>query len=211
MRCCSTSGLVLRPDTPATMIDSYFAYRAGFGNATQMASGEIWSTTTRIGENEAFRWLYVFGVLLDDELALFPADISHHFEDDSVDEWIAFETNTTSKFSVFDATSPLKMKASTSKYDFQLFTLVPASGGTDDEWLLTGEVDKWISVSGQRFTDVSSNSNGDLMVTLQGEVGEKVNVGFVNKSSMKQVIVKCTVGETQVMRIRMPAATCEAY
>ena len=31
MRCCSTSGLVLRPDTSATMIDAYFRYRAGLG------------------------------------------------------------------------------------------------------------------------------------------------------------------------------------
>merc|ERR1719153_28248 len=123
------------------MIDSYFTYRAGFGNKSQMTSGEIWSTTAKIGANEAFRWLYVFQVEMDDDLALFPADISHHLEDDSVDEWIAFETNSTDKFSVFDASSPLTLKKSPSKYDFQLFTLVPAGAGmAADAWLLQGEV-----------------------------------------------------------------------
>eukprot|EP01084_Bolivina_argentea_P143819 252495_1 len=213
MRCCSTNGLVLRPDTSATMIDAYFKYRAGFENNTEMSSGEIWSTTSRIGNNDMFRYIYVFAVLLNNDLNIYPNDVSYHFSDNSNNEWLVYESNTTSKFTKFNYNTPLTIKKG-GKYDFQLYTLIPIGNSTNSDlngWYLQGEIDKWITVSKQRFKDITTNNNGNLMVQITGEVGETVNIGFVKADTLTQQIVKCKIDETQQMVIRMPDATCLSY
>merc|ERR1712228_1122762 len=210
MRCCSTSGLVLRPDASAVMIDSYFKYRAGFGASSEMSSGEIWSATSRIGGNEMFRYMYVFAVELDNDLDIYPKDVMVYGHDAS-DKWLVYETNSTDTFVKFDDATPLKV-SSGGKYDFQLYTMIPVSDASG--WYLQGEVNKWITASGQRFKQIARNMKGnfyDLEVRMVGEVGEKVSIGFVKGDDLTQKIVECTFDETEEMVIRMPDATCQAY
>ena len=182
-----------------------------------MTSGEIWSTTSRIGENELFRYIYVFVVLLDNNLKIYPSDVSYHFEDDTNSRWLAYETNTTDTFVKFDYDTPLEVLGGGvygGKYGFQLYTLIPVGNSTSSDmngWYLQGEVDKWITVSRQRFKEITTNDNGDLYVRIAGDNGETVNVGFVNGQTMKQQIVKCTVGESEMAVIKMPDGTCQAY
>ena len=216
MKCCSTSGLVLRPDTSATMIDSYFKYKAGFANNSEMTTGQIWSTTSRIGENEQLRYIYIFVVLLKNDLKIYPSDVSYHMEDNTNSEWLVYETNTTDSFMKFNDNTPLQVKGGgvyEGKYGFQLYTLIPVGNITStlSGWYLQGEIDKWITVSRQRFKEIGYNGNGDAYTRIVGEVGETVNVGFVNSETMKQQVVNCKIGETQEAVIRMPAATCTEY
>ena len=42
------------------------------------------------------------------------------------------------------------------------------------------EIDKWITVSRQRFKKITTNDNGDLYVRIAGNNKETINVGFVN-------------------------------
>eukprot|EP01084_Bolivina_argentea_P143820 252497_1 len=204
MRCCSTNGLVLRPDTSATMIDSYFRYRTGFQNATQMSSGEIWSTYSVISK---FKYWYVFGVSLNNALKIYPSDINYDLVGDTNDNWLYYEANDTSTFGKFNYENSLEIK-SCKEYNFQLYTLIPIDTYGKDEWYLAGEIDKWITVSAQRFLSISRGSNNDISVSIQGEVGETVNVAFVNGSSMKQQVVPCKIGSSGKMTVKMPQASC---
>merc|ERR1712203_873397 len=105
-----------------------------------------------------------------------------------------------------DAT-PLKVKKG-NQYDFQLYTLIPVSD--ENGWYLQGEVDKWITASGQRFKEITRTAQ-DLEVRMVGEIGEKVRIGFVTGDTLKQKIVECRFDEREEMVIRMPGATCQSY
>ena len=92
------------------------------------------------------------------------------------------------------------------KYDFQLYTMIPV---TDESgYYLQGEVDKWITASGQRFKEIMRTVD-KLKVRMVGEVGEKVRIGFVKADDLTQKIVECTFDETEEIVIRMPEATCQ--
>merc|ERR1712228_97673 len=190
MKCCMASGLLLRPDVSATMIDKYFLYKSGLNTSNAMGvDGRIWSTYSVIGDNEFYKYLYVFAVNFDREYQLTENGNGH---------WLAYETNTTSKFYKFDEKTPLKIKKG-NEYDFQLYTLIPIQNSNDDMWYLQGEVDKWITVSNQRFQEITRNDDGTIKVAINGQVGEEVRIAFVNANSFKQHNVTCIFDETEQM------------
>ena len=122
----------------------------------------------------------------------------------------------TDKFINFDKNTPLTVKAC-HKYDFQLYTFVPLStmtsaGSGKDRWFLSGEIDKWITASKQRFSNIEQDyDNGNIAVTIDGTVGEKVNVGFVNTKDLSSQVVECIIGENERAVVRMPNKTCTQY
>ena len=71
-------------------------------------------------------------------------------------------------------------------------------------WILSGEIDKWITFSNQRF--VSINDDGQtLEVEIYGAVNETVNIAFIDLNNQnKQTIVQCVIGDTQRVIISMP-------
>ena len=69
-----------------------------------------------------------------------------------------------------------------------------------------GETDKWIGVSEQRFYDIISTTDY-LSVSIKGGVGETVHVSFVNPDG-QQVVVDCTIGETEAAKVSVPDKSC---
>ena len=63
MRWCNADGLLLRPDIPATTIDSFFN-RMAFRDTTIGPNGEVWTSKSQIGQ---FIYIYVFAAELLDE------------------------------------------------------------------------------------------------------------------------------------------------
>jgi len=214
MRCCNADGLVLRPDEPAMEIDKYFLNAAGLDTSGNVLSGggEVWSTTSVIGNSEYLRYYYVFSVNLKASFKLYPSYIarSEGGRTQAVDNWIAFETNSTSSYKLFNETSPLTLDVS-NKYTFEYYTFIPLLSTDTDGYYLQGEVNKWISVSGHRFKEIIYEDSGEVYVRMQGAVGETVDVAFVKYPDMTQTIVSCKVGETQQLVIRMPSQTCTPY
>ena len=214
MRCCNADGLVLRPDVSATEIDKYFVSAAGLDQSDNALSdgGEVWTTTSVIGDSEFYRFYYVFSVNLKRSMMLYPSDFDHYrnHEDATggeVDQWIAFETNSTSSYKVISESKPLPLSVS-NKWSFEYWTLIPIYKSRPKGYYLQGEVDKWISVSGQRFKEIIYKDTGVAIVNMNGAVGETVNLAFVEYPEMKQHLISCTITETQKVVVRMPARTC---
>ena len=214
MRCCNADGLVLRPDYSATEIDKYFLNAAGLDESDNALSdeGEVWTTTSVIGDNEYDRFYYVFSVNLKKSMMLYPSDFDHYvnyeYGDSAVvDQWIAFETNSTSNYKMISESNPLKLSVS-NKWSFEYWTLIPIYKSRPSGFYLQGEMDKWISVSSQRFKEIIYKDSGEAIVNVMGAVGETVNVAFVQIPEMKQHLISCTITETQKVVIRMPAGTC---
>ena len=213
MRCCNSDGLVLRPDTSATEIDKYFLNAAGIDKSDNvLSSGEVWSTTTVIGNSEYFRYYYVFSINLQKTFKLYPSYIAHYRQEDNaqITSWLAFETNTTNSYKIFNESSPLTLSMS-DKSTFEYYTFIPLLSSDMDGYYLQGEIDKWIAISKQRFKQIMYEDSGSIYVQIAGAVNETVNIGFVKYPDLKQTIVSCTVGQTQQAVIRMPANTCSDY
>ena len=220
MKCCSKSGLLLRPDISATMINLLFIEQAFSINGI-MSEGnhsQIWTTYSNIPAG--FKYIYLFSVLLTKNYQIYPNDISQIYSqtqndgNDENDKWLAFETNNTAILTLFDQNNPLKLKQSGSKWDFEFYTMIPIGNETSGDWLLQGEIDKWIKVSKQRFKQITRNDNGDLFVRIVGQMNETVNIGFIqiiDNDKYKQQIVTCTFDETQEIVIKMPDGICDYY
>ena len=82
----------------------------------------------------------------------------------------------------------------------------------DNAWYLQGELDKWISISAQRFIDITRVDNtGSIKVIIKGAENEMVNITFIKPSDSTQKPINCKIGESLTAVIRMPAATCFDY
>ena len=219
MRCCNADGLVLRPDVSATEIDKYFVHAAGLDASGNVLSGdgEVWVSTSQIGDSELFRYYYVFAVNLDKGFLLYPGDVDMYrergdAEDDAASEWLAFESNTTDSYVVVNDSSPLSLSPS-DKFTFEYYCFIPLrpapAGG--DGYYLQGEVDKWIGVSRQRFKRIEYDDDGAVSAEIVGVVGETVVVAFVKYPEMTQTRVACKIGETLTAVVRMPDDTCTPY
>merc|ERR1712113_1080983 len=143
---------------------------------------------------------------------LYPSDFGHYrdydLEDGAVvDQWIAFETNSTSNYKMMSDSKPLSLSVS-DKWSFEYWTLIPIYKSRPSGYYLQGEVDKWISISRQRFKEIIYKDTGEAIVNVMGAVGETVNLAFVEYPEMKQHLISCTITETQKVVIRMPARTC---
>merc|ERR1712129_269048 len=89
------------------------------------------------------------------------------------------------------------------EYEFQMYTAIPV---TTNGWYLQGEIEKWITVSQQRFKQMTRSEDGSLSVTIKGAVGENVKIAFVNvmNETMTQTIINCLFDESLQLIIKMP-------
>ena len=218
MKCCTSQGLLLRPDYSATMIDRFFLYNSTLNTTNVLGkNGRIWSSYSQIGENAIYRYLYVFAVNLGVDYSLTVDDIMYQLKDDDDiknKQWLAYEVNTTSEYKKFNIDTPLMLKKG-NEWEFELYTLIPIENVTgihgEDIWYLAGEIDKWITMSNQRFEGIIRNNDGGIHVIVNGDNGEVVNIAFVNGKTLKQVIVSCKIDETEQVIVHMPDALCLTY
>eukprot|EP01084_Bolivina_argentea_P143823 252503_1 len=213
MKCCNSNGLLLRPDVSATMIDKFFLYKSNLLNDNEnYKGGEIWSSYSQINIAE-YRYIYVFTVELVKDLYIYPNDLKYNMNENidiNNQSWLVYESNNTNVLEIFDVKHPLNLKATNNDWDFQLYTLIPLDNMNQNGWYLMGEIYKWIKVSKQRFVNINSNVEDQILeVIIIGIPNEIVNVGFVKLDTLKTVIISCKIDETQKMIITMPDATCK--
>jgi len=209
MKSCNNDGLLLRPDKPATMIDSFFYLNGQLlvnNKSIDGPQGQLWSTYSIIGNR--YKYIYAFGAKLNADYNLKLYDIETR---NSNALYLGYEYNSTNTFIKLDSNSMVTFKKC-NKYDFQYYTFIPINPDNMDGWYLQGELSKWITVSKQRFIDVNVVDNtGSIKVLIKGAQNEKVNVAFVQPSTGKQQIISCVIDGTLQAVIRMPAGTCQPY
>ena len=125
---------------------------------------------------------------------------------------VSNKTHTTAALVDFSADKPIVLAPKVAgqrdmPWDFSFYSIAPVFA---NGWALLGEQDKWISVSADRFTDVTTLSNG-LVVKLRGTPGEVVNVSFKKPGQETPLVVSCTVPQSSTVKIVSSAAKCATW
>ena len=217
MRSCAKDGRLLQLDQPAFALDAQLRQSALHDGSGP--SGHVWAGYSRVAGR-------TYGVLFAARLqtsngkaySVGPAELSRGFG--AANAWtaprdasfVAYEANATGAPFNFSAAAPITLapkgtSSADSPADFSFWNVAPVF---PNGWALLGEQDKWISVSSDRFTDVTTLPTG-LVVKLVGSPGEVVNVAFKAPGSDAPVIVSCTVGQSSTVKIVSGPKKCAEW
>ena len=89
--------------------------------------------------------------------------------------------------------------------DFQYWSIAPLLKGT--LWALFGELDKAVTVSETRFTQINGVGS-DVTVHLAGVPGETVNVALFNVFGASPFIVTCKISSTGTAVLHVEGMWC---
>jgi hypothetical protein len=193
MKSCRADGLLMQPDTPSTLLDTFYVQRIwGYlGTKTYFAMA-----TTTLGSG---RYGYLTAVQLSQPLYLNLQELGY----DSETVLVAFEANTTNTIVMVNSTSDLKLRANPIEYDFFLYYLAPVLG---NGIAFQGEVSKWAPFSTSRFSAIQYEENSPwIWITMDGEPGESVQVGCVDLQ-LKQHLIATTIPDSGTTTVRCPSA-----
>jgi len=187
MRCCDAGGRLLSADRPAAEIDAHFAHSAGFGGV----DGHMWATHATVSGQ---KFSYVIGISLKSAYNLTVGELGY----EAGEKLLAVPSGAAATIA-FTGDSPLQF-TECGEDDFQLFLVAPCTGS----FTLLGEPDKWISVSPQRFSELTSTS-----VKVHGQPAEKVTVRWAACDGTT-VSTSCTLSAAGVATSHVTAtgATC---
>jgi hypothetical protein len=174
MRSCDKAGRLLTPDRPAVTLDSHFLRAAFERHGTAGADpSRVVATSVTLGD---IRFSYVLGANLAREHAVSMRELGYG----PTDQLLAMESNASKPASVAGARLTLRPCG---KSNFQVYTLAPVSGG----FALLGERNKWVSVSRQRFSQLTvSSKGGSVVVAVQP--GERVSVLWSTPSGTRESV-----------------------
>jgi len=215
LRSCMADGRLLQLSRPAFVLDLQLQNSA-LGSDDLSSAGkdsELWAGFSRVAGST---YGVFFGARLSNVFNVTPSMVSAGFPVDFA--WVkdakllAFETNSTSSVLPFAEGAPLALvHKSDSPWDFTFHSISPVLG---NGWTLIGEQDKWVSVSANRFKDVTTLANG-LVVKLSGAPKEIVNVSFFPPNSASVVVVSCEVGQDSTVKLvisgDLPAGKCATW
>jgi len=181
MKTCTTSGLLLKADQPATSIDRTFSNRA--------PNGYVWSTYSNISE---IFWQYVVGIEMKNTFDLFPLDLPIAANIPRFFEW-----HNPNILSAFSDKSPIHipvhqaaLKAGT--WPFNYYVIVPQ---LSNGFYILGEIQKFVTMSAQRFVAVQISS-ASVNIQIRGTSGEDVAIRVGHKSVKTLVDAICTIQQT---------------
>ena len=222
---CRADGVLLKPDRPATPIDSYWSVRA-FGAAepeTKGPRGELWSTEVTIS---GLTWQLVFGTMLEEEFRLEASELAHaakawpanyqptaadadHESLDAVAEppgSVAFDWHAgPGSARPLGAGAPLVFPAGVDYGAATYYVVAPAAA---NGWRLFGETSKLIPVSRQRFESVVPLGADGLRIELLGAPGERVSVAAAGPGAAAAASYACEIGTEGRATLRLPAGAC---
>ncbi|CAF0939280.1 unnamed protein product [Adineta steineri] len=187
MKCCNKDGLILKPDRPLTTINALVADWAFYGGVIQ---GELYSTRTTINDRE---FHIIFASAMKRDYVIYPSMIGG-------ESGLIWSYDNAQMVSTFDDTHPLDVTAA--KCDdlaICLWYVSPSWQFNDPvrtKYALLGELNKWTSVSQQRFSSITTNTEKtQTTITVQGAVSEIVSL-VVFHTTLKTVNVNCTITAT---------------
>nr|XP_006815625.1 PREDICTED: uncharacterized protein LOC102804514 [Saccoglossus kowalevskii] len=203
MRSCNSDGLLLKPSKPATAIDPQI-YRSALGSGGP--DGEVWSTYSDIA---AYRFGTLLWVNVKTSYPITPQQAGFG----QLGSSYAFsDRNPAGTLVKFDEKNLLNQQKC-GKDDFGLWHTTPEIPITasNRSVLLLGELSKWVKMSPQRVIDIITYS-ADIVLTLQGGVGEHIEFTLVYTDDLKTPqVVKCVFPESGKMQMHISNKKCHPY
>jgi len=196
MRCCNADGLILKPDKPAIAIDAQF-YEKAFGGSYPGPEGEVWTTYSQIS---GFFFGIILGADLNNSYSIGPQEAGFP---SSLSQSAAFSRNSKIIYT-FGNDSKIKLQNCT-KAAFCLYYTTPIFNLGGKQLILLGETSKWIPFSNKRILTVESSEH-DIMITIQGAIGEKVEF-WVSSNSVASSI-NCVITDSLRATISVAGRIC---
>jgi hypothetical protein len=192
MRSCRKDGLLLNPAQAATKIDKAMIQNAFGGNAGP--EGEVWFAPSMIHYR---RYGYLFAADVTKSSTIVPLDLDRKLDNDQY--WAVLNNNDNNeKIAIkFSTESPLTLITTKVSEEFNFYVILPIE---DNGWSLYGELNKWVSVSSRRVTNINTFSTGGMSATVKGVTGEEIEMAFICPEG-KFHYTKCTFDSTQVLTI----------
>ena len=184
MKCCRQDGLILKPDHPLTMINALISDWALFNSDSQ---GELYSTRTTIS-NQTFHIVFASSMKQDYQVSPSMVDAQ---------SGLAWSYQNPKDIRGFSAPIPIDILAdqchNLSICLWYISPLISLNDLNHTQYALLGELNKWTSVSQQRFKSiVIDNEKHQSIITIEGIQGELVPV-LIFHSVLQSIIVNCTI------------------
>jgi hypothetical protein len=191
MKTCTADGLLLKADKPTTALDSTLLPQPGFNFGSLI---QVWDSFTQFGLN---RWHFVFAAQLSAGYTVRTADIGLAGVKSVVFDYFLFG-NGTQKVAAFDDAHDLQIQnqmatlsaeeAASGVVPFNYYVIAPV---LQSQWVLLGEVSKFITVSHQRIMSLTDTTSS-LTFTLAGTKGEVLSITLYNSATSSFVTLTPT-------------------
>ena len=203
MKCCRQDGLILKPDRPLTTLNTLIVDWALSNSITQ---GELYSTQTTMyvyslpsllidlcfifRTNQTFHILFASAMKKDYDI--YPSTIRSQ-------SGLVWSYENSSLISIFNETNPITVRSNechnTSICLWYISPLQSLNDTNGTQYALLGELNKWTTVSRQRFLSIQTDvATHQARITLEGVANEIVSVAIYH-SNLHSIIVNCTFSE----------------
>ncbi len=210
---CTASGLLLKPDRPATYLDATF--QLSFDTLSDI---KAWHTVSDLGSDGlVVHYLLIMDiaepyVITTQDLGIFGAKRSFVYEYNSSDSIIASSVQLlTADQSITVAAAP-NPGSNTPRY-YRYFVITPE---LPNGWVFLGEPNKMIAASRTRFTNVGVSPER-FTLTVNGAPGEVVNTAYIGNAGSIQAVspvtyvynIPCTIGADGTAEAVCGGDTCK--
>eukprot|EP01130_Rhizamoeba_saxonica_P004949 TRINITY_DN1998_c0_g1_i1.p1 TRINITY_DN1998_c0_g1~~TRINITY_DN1998_c0_g1_i1.p1 ORF type:complete len:615 (+),score=103.10 TRINITY_DN1998_c0_g1_i1:302-2146(+) len=197
MRSCRTDGLLLKPDRPAIPIEQTWLEKAFNMDGPY---GTVHVTYTSY--NTEYRWDYIVGIGLKQNYTFEVKDLM----DEGMigvtrPSMVVFEYNRNDHVQItpveFSNDKPFHI-GKAEGYDYRYYIVSPV---LPNNWVVLGEVDKWVTVSKQRIVSIAIMGTA-IDIMLSGEANEDVRIMFMDPEGELYNIL-CNVGPSGTAQLIM--------
>jgi len=195
MSTCNADGLLLKPDKPATPIDSTLVQ---FGSG-QPEFIQLWDT---FSDFSGTRWHYILAANISQSYQVHPSDIGLEGSNYVLDFFGSFSV------SPFDNAHPLVVPAAVSTnptvpIPFNYYIIAPV---LSNGWSALGEVAKFVPMSKQRVSSISV-AQTSLSVVLSGASGEQLTFAAVSPQG-SIIQTPCTLSSAGTATVFCQISSC---
>ena len=191
MRSCRADGTLLQPSRPTTYIDAYIQ---GMATEQWLPSGHVWSSYSEIpgtsNSGDTKRWDLIFSHELTRPFTVTPGILTLDKEfskRDATTTHVAYALDTKTldvgslQVQAFDTKHPFTTSPTTDPDNgFEIWHVAEVLVGSN--WVLLGELSKWVPVATNRVESVQV-VNGQLTTVIVGTTGEEVVLYFADATS----------------------------
>ena len=194
LRSCAADGKLLRPDRPAVQIDAVLMSKAELLPSNPI--GEIWATSVQISSSLPHHTIL---------LSVDASPIRIHATTLGYDAGVhVVGWSDASPLRVLDVTRHATEIPASSRKNFMLWHFAPV---LPNGWTFMGEArTKWVPVSQDRVKTVQITPSSAAYI-LTGPMGEELDILAANSSHYVHSI-KCVVGSSGQVVVRLPELTC---
>lgn len=165
MKTCNLAGLLLKPSKPATSIDRTFTKYA--------PQGEVYNSYSNIS---GLHWNYVISADLAAPYQVYPDDLPF-LQSYGRNTWKFISWTDPTNIYTFAQQNPIQLlnhpdDYKAGKWPFDYYVVIPV---LTNDFVLIGEVDKFVTMSPQRFSNLQV-SDSQIAVDVAGVAGEAVTI-----------------------------------